>query len=229
MSMKTKIAALIAKAKSSTHPEEQETFLAKARELMEKHQIDSIELETGSEVDPIGTLKTTSFAIGTPAAVKYELGGWVAEYFGCTIILVKMGQRGWLDIHGSESSRTTYEAMFPYVWSQVLDLARANGPTAKERRKLQRDISQALGIRLRRLKAEAKAARQVESSSGSKNALVLVDVESRVDDYVAAQYDSLGEGKSPKRKGPGSLGRTLAEQVSLANQVNGSGSRTLLL
>lgn len=218
MSMKSKIAALLRKAESTQFKEEAETFLAKARELMEKHQITIVEGES-DEKDEFGLLRTNDFEIGTSAAIKYELQAAVAQFFGCRVFQIKSGKRAHMDIHGTDSALTTYELMFPFIWKQVRSLARSFGVGQSQQRKLERDIARSLMSRLYLLRIENEANRQGSAASGSSTALALTSIDQRLDDFARSQYEKIGEAKKRNLKAPSQLSRLLANEVALDMQI----------
>lgn len=222
MSMKSKIAALLRKAESSTFKEEAETFLAKARELMEKHQIDfsegRAEVEEGTS-NRIETNRTTAFDWGTPAAVRYDLEAAVAQFFGIRVLIFRVGKRAWYEFHGAQSALITHDAMFPFIWKQVGKLASQNGATSATQRKLKRDISRALTERMGYIKARRDWETRRAAGTGTGTALVLVGIEDDIDAHIRKLYPDMGEAKARKLKAPSALATILAEEVALDAQV----------
>ena len=236
--MKKKIAALIRKANSSTHQSEAETFLKKAQDLMEKHHISMADLTEAERTasDPMGVNTSNRYTDGTPAAVKYMLLSTVSKYFGCVVILdwelnpKSQTYQNVVKYHGPESARTTTDLMFPFIWKQVNELARQHGGTRAETRKLQRDISRSLSRRIASLIEERKNDRARESAAGSSTALVLVGVDVQTQSFVDELYgDTLGKPKTRRYKATSYLARSLAQQVSLDQQVGGSQKNVDLL
>ncbi len=123
MTIVQKIQALMAKARSTDNEHEAELFLAKAHELMEKHQLEAHDLETD---DPVG------------GEYYYEKGNvkaapdWdmmlifaVAKYFGCKAIRCAMRNNKWaMDLVGRESARVTTKEMHSYLVKTVRRLGR---------------------------------------------------------------------------------------------------------
>lgn len=221
-----KIAALLRKAQSTNHPEEAETFAAKARALMEKHQISSAMVEaTGEDPDPMGTDRTNTYKKGSPASVKYELEIRVAKFYGCQVIVMNYEDTGraHIEIHGPASARITHQAMFPFLWKQVCKKANDHTGDKAEARKLQREIARAFGDRLIRIKEEQNQARVKAAPTGSTALMVLDQIQARTEDFVQDHYARLGleikPGKARRLTPPGYLARTLAEQIALDAQV----------
>lgn len=218
MSMKSKIAALLRKAESTQFKEEAETFLAKARELMEKHQITIVEGES-DEKDEFGMLRTNEFEVGTPAVTKYELQAEVAQFFGCRVFQSQQGKRAHIDIHGTHSALTTYELMFPFIWKQVKSLAKSFGTGQAQQRKLERDIARSLRVRLYILRKQNEADRQDSAASGSSTALALTSIDHRLDAFARSRYTKIEEAKKRNLQAPSQLSRLLANEVALDMQI----------
>lgn len=228
--IKARIAAVLAKATSTTSQAEAETFLQKARDLMEQYQIDSVDVESnGQPADPLGTSFTNWFQPNTPAAEKYECMAAVARFFGCKVMYFGTSRRRRVDIHGSEAARATFEMMFPFVWKQILDLSKrgTTGTTQAYRRRLQRDITRALILRVTDLYWKAKAEREAKASAGTGTALVLVGLDTQLDAFVQDFYGvEIQKSKVSKKQGPSDYARGLAETISLDLAVGGEGGGT---
>lgn len=226
----SKIAALLRKAESSEHPEETETFLRKAKALMEKHQISLADLskEEKKAEDPMGSGRSKSYAPGTPASTKYLLISKVAKYFGCFIVLeyhedAKGRRREEVVYHGPLSARTMSEAMFPFIWNQVNYLANVHGKDRKEIRRLVRDISRSLSRRIENLISmrEEKQKAQRQFGSTGTDLVVLDQIAQDTERFALSIYNKEEfEYQDPKKFKPASdLARELAETVAIDPQV----------
>ena len=227
----SKIAALLRKAESSEHPEETETFLNKAKTLMEKHQISLADLskEERKDEDPMGSGRSKSYAPGTSASTKYLLTSKVAKYFGCYIVLeyhkdAKGRRREEVVYHGPLSARTMSEAMFPFIWNQVNYLANVHGKGRKEVRRLVRDISRSLSTRIENLifLRDEKQKSQMNSGSTGTALVVLDQIAKDTERFALSVYNKEEfEYSEPKKFKPSSnLARELAETVAIDPQVN---------
>ena len=105
--LKIKIAKLLEMANSTTHPAEAESFAAKARALMEEHQLSMGEVF--AEQDPLGE---------THDEIKYAqreyrmLAAAACKYFGCALVYIRGTKH--ITIFGRESNRTMAQVMIPY-------------------------------------------------------------------------------------------------------------------
>ena len=123
--MKTKIQALIAKAEGTDNEHESAIFMAKAIDLMQKHQIELHDLNVDDKIHvTIGMTATRS-----APSWKRKILSALAQYYGCQTVLdshyikTKTGKRvpGYsLELVGPESARVTTELMFPFVIKQIM-------------------------------------------------------------------------------------------------------------
>lgn len=235
-SMEEKIAAILRKAASTNNPEEASIFMKKARELMEKHQINLADLpaEERAKSDPMGTNSTPLYQPGSPAETKHWLMGQTAHFYGCYVVVVPSEirnakgiwvDRAYINYHGPVSARSTTQAMFPFIWEQILRMAREHSRGSKGvQRKLQRDISRALSKRLHRILAErtAKPEEVAEPRIPSTALVILENIQKETEEFAVGQYkDGLKEGKTRNFKAQSCLARELAERVVFDHQVEG--------
>ena len=169
--MRQKIKALLDKAASTTHEGEAAVFIAKAEQLMEKHQIEAHEL--GDASDPVDMTRGVSGQSG-PVAYKTHLQRALARYYGCENIRVWDSRKTWhLELVGPLSARITTELMTDFVWKQCNAEARK---IAKEQGgkpgPMQRRIVNALCFRIRDLIAEREEVAP-KNAVAAENALVL--------------------------------------------------------
>lgn len=120
-----KIAKLIAKADSTSHPEEAETFMAKAHQLLQEHGMSLLDVGRLGQDDPLG--KTDNFYRSNDQdRWRLRAGPILARYYGCRIVWYsdRRGNHSWV-VYGRESARITFQLMWPpYVDRQVMALAR---------------------------------------------------------------------------------------------------------
>lgn len=230
-----KISALLRKAGSTTHQAEADLFMKKAQDLMERHQISMAELTAAErrDQDPMGTGVSNQYQPGSPASVRYYVLERVAMYFGCYVVLSsaynphKNQMREVVHYHGPQSARSTTELMFPFIWAQVRTLAAVHGGDRNGVRKLQRELSYALGYRLQAL---LNARRVDQHRSGRTDLVVLDTIAQETEEYAMSLYaGGVEEGKASKRKPPSQLARELAEQISIDPEVEGSKETVELL
>lgn len=111
-----KIAAILAKAKSTTFEAEAASLMAKAEELMRQHGIDALDIE-GAE-DPLD-LDSDGIRIAG-RAWQSTLIYHVAVYYGCDAMFTSCrGGTTTVTLSGRESARTTVRLMWPYIRDAV--------------------------------------------------------------------------------------------------------------
>lgn len=171
-SIKDKIAALLAKAEGTDNKFEADTFMAKVNELLEKHQIEMHEIRkrmgNTADADPIGKEKGKANIYASMLWAR-EVAGALARYYGCRYVYWKRGNHFTYEIVGRQSARTTFELMLPFVITQVRLQARTLdgiGGNQKSRSILERQVGQALEIRIHKMTREAEAHRVVLTGKG---------------------------------------------------------------
>lgn len=206
------ISRLLAKAESTDSPAERETFVAKALELMERHQIEAFEL---GEDDPIGF---TQGVLGEAGQGEYKAAVQtaLARYYGAEPVKTYAGRYGkgkfYVALFGPESSRLTTELMLPFVWKQVCEqgnLWAKQWQTSKH--KGIREVAKALCARIRR---ETSTATHDEHTAFG---LVVVDAtKSFMDKYYKGQelVDIKGRGVRLFNSA-----KEMAETIAIAKQV----------
>lgn len=224
--IKTKIAALLAKANGTDNENEAAAFAAKAHELLEAYQLNLFDL---GESDPMGKVGIHSGNGSTPTW-KAHLINSIAKYYGCRLIRNKFqGGAFEMNLHGRESARITVELMVPFIFDQCRK-------AAKELRKeghagttehITRLITNALTTRIYMLsleeaaKAKNNAGEATMEGRAARNALTTVN---ELDAYIDSLYSNLKAGSS-KRKMTSDAAREAAGKVSLNRQMsNGAGT-----
>lgn len=208
--IKDKIRALLAKAMATEFQGEADSFMAKAQELMEKHQLDLFDL--GQE-DPIGVTLGVEGQSG-PASYKAALQMRLAHYYGAEPIRWHDHHRKYrVHIVGPESARMTTELMTDFIWSQVLKQA---GLLVQERGGKKdaatRHIVKALIYRINR---EMAARKTVDAKPGTSHSLVVVDA---VKAFVEHHYVGLKPIGS-KAKDISVRALELAKNISINEQI----------
>ena len=212
--LKKKIAALIAKADGTDNANEAEVFMKKAQELLEKHQIETHELE-GLD-DPMCHEKS---AMEATKALRWHVGLFtaLARYYGCSCWFTTYGD-GRREVHvaGRESARTTLNVMWPYIKSAVYKSAIAS---EHETGRMRKQIAHALSIRL----DELRWARESRKRGDGQTGLMVLDA-------AKAYKDSVTGDLKPARSGRKSLSIEAiqaAESIGLNEQVGGKSGRPL--
>ena len=212
MTIKEKILALLAKAKSTEHQGEADAFFAKVAELLEKHQLDLFDLH---EEDPIGCTHGVNAQPGPPS-YKSNVQCSLARYYGAKPVIHGIGGDKWnVRIFGPESTRITTEIITDFVSEQVNDAS--SKLTQYPRAVAVRHIAKALCLRisqeLHRQKTEAPR-------PGTSFSLTVVDA---TDALIASVYPELTKMRTKEKKySHSAIG--LAKGISLNRQVGGGGS-----
>lgn len=240
-SIVNKIKALLAKAASTEFEAEAEVFLAKAHELMEKHQLSAEDLERD---DPVGHEETYERADRGGVDWDFSLMFGVADYFGCQAIRLppdRRNRRYRIGLVGRESARVTATEMHKYLIRTVRRMAREKEGTREFRRfreidgryywtgqylnadQIARLLGNALKERLHQLAYEARPKNDAPTVSG-KNALVTLD-------RVVALYNEIyPDAIAIRGNGGYSTGnaRELANQINLSRQVDAAAGQRQL-
>lgn len=248
MDIKEKITKLLEKANSTTHEAEAETLLAKARTLMEEHQISVFDLGG----DPFKANRGKGFQKGTQAQWRYDVEASLAEYLGLRVAIITFDHqpgerisRAVYDYVGSETAHITLDLMFPFVWGQILRLvneetdrvmtrlnaglwsplrgAEFDSEYRKNQRNLLKHTAEAMQGRLNEL---TEAAKGPQAPTEHANALIRIGGE--LDAFFQDLYPNLAPGRE-RLVDPSAAARRLAEQVRLEMQVAAQTDPTRLL
>lgn len=210
-----KIQRLIAKADSSTHPEEADTFMSKAQQMMEQHGLSLLDLGRLDAEDPVGlTRDKDSLRNNSSANWRFRLAGQLAKYYGCELVGSQRGSFNYWTVFGRESARVTFSLMWPFVDRQVLAVAReefrkGHYPSTKHAHKA---IGDALTLRVYNMNKELRTTRPAETGV---NALVPVDL---IQHAMAEEYPHLRSSRG-QRLNVTSTARDAAGRVSLNVQT----------
>jgi hypothetical protein len=228
MSIADKIAKIIAKADSSTHPEEAEAFMAKAHAMMEQHGLSLLDLGRLDSDDPVGK-DLNAYHNNNVDHWRYQVGGALANYYGCRIIGEKTftdrGQargRYW-HVFGRESARITFTVMWPFVDRQVMAMAREahKAGVYSSIPKARTAIGKALAIRLYDM-VEVQEERR-ENDTGL-NALVPVDI---IQAEIDATFSNVKKGRALTYNPNDDYANSAAAKVQVNRQATGAGVKRL--
>ena len=169
-----KIAKLIAKADSSTHPEEADAFMSKAHAMLEAHGLSLLDLGTLDSDDAVG--KTDNAMLSSDGG-KDKIAFPLAAYYGCELVIAHApGTRSTKRyvLFGRESARVTFQLMAPFVFRQVARMALVEQKSGaySTPAKARTALAGALAMRLYRL----TAANEARPQGSGLNALVPVDI-----------------------------------------------------
>lgn len=219
--IKSKIAALLAKARGTDNEHEAETFLAKAMQMLEEHQLTLGDVD-GAD-DPIGWnagLDCTKWTASWQADIYSAL----ARLYGCRVVKVHKWKGYFLELVGRESSIVTTSLMFDYVKGECNRLGRelyANGG-APDAAKGARLVGNALVRRIWTL-VRANEPEKPRTDAVGRNQLV---TKSRVDLVTEQHFGDLQKGRAT-RTSTSSGARELAGSIGLHRQAGGSSALRL--
>ncbi len=217
--IKTKIAALLAKAESTDNAHERDAFMAKVNELLEAYQLEMWEVR--GTADPMGKTRGEARVSDTMGYGR-DLTWAVARYYYAEAVF-----HGWdritptkraYSINGRESCRVTTEIMLPFIFSQVRQQARTMAKEANgySKDQCERFIANALISRVYRLiEARKAAAPTAAANEFAGKGLVLVD---ETQAYLTEQYPEMKLVK-PRKLVSTTSAREAAERVSLHHQA----------
>lgn len=244
--MKAIIQALLAKAKSTDNEHEAEAFLAKAMELMQRHQLEASDLSDSDDpvIDHMGLSNAK-----TGHAWRWKLHRAVAHLYGCKTVYwecylkdedgrLRYGKNGMplegyeLRAVGRESAIITTDLMYPWIVEQVRYHAKricaerkAAGREAMSEQGQVKRVAAALITRIWNLVADQKAAEAGPKTDVIRNALI-------VKDQVVAKFDELypPEGlTSMKQRSLTTDGasRAAANSIGLHRQTSGRTTKAI--
>lgn len=221
-SIKSKIAALLAKAEGTDNEFEAATFMAKVNELLEKHQIEMHEIRAAQgDQDPMGKGVGETNLYASMGWAR-DLAGSLAHYYGCRFVFWRRGNHFRYEIVGRESARMTFELMLPYVISQVRQRAkRIAAEYGKTTAVAEREVGHALWVRIGRMISAAEAHR---TELTGKGLIPVSDLDAAMADFFG---DSLKKAKARSVRF-GNAAAAEAEKVSLHVQATGRGPTKLL-
>jgi hypothetical protein len=193
--MLAKVRALLAKAESTTFPEEAEALTAKAQELMARHAIDDamVDAEAGTGDDPVGVRVQVDPPYASPKSV---LLAEVASANRCRSVW--SADLGITTVFGFESDADFVEVLYTSLLVQATRAMAAAGSQAdrygRSRTRSFRTsflvaYAARIGQRLRAAEAASRAAAQ--ESYGAALVPVLADRTSAVDDACRTVFPHL--------------------------------------
>lgn len=140
-----KIAAILAKAKSTTFEAEAASLMAKAEQLMREHGIEALDVENAD--DPL-ELDTDGVRI-SGRAWQSKLFYHVAVYYGCDVMFTHHRYGVSATLSGRESARVTVRLMWPYILAAVGRQASAWRASVPRLTQLTQEIAKrSIGVRL---------------------------------------------------------------------------------
>lgn len=237
--IKTRIQALLAKARSTEHEAEAELFMGKAMELLEQYQLDIGDLTDAN--DPILN-HMGLHAAASGHAWRWKLYRAVGALYGSKGIYVEcwlkddkgefvMDKHGrYIDgyefrLIGRESAIITTDLMYPWIVSQVRDAAKtickqhvADGFKPMSEQGQAKRVAAALIARIWSLVAQNKEA-PASTEVARRNQLMTVDA---VEAAFSQHYPSTELMKGSNRSKTDAASRAAANGIGLHRQTGGA-------
>lgn len=214
--IKRKIANLIAKAESTLNEHESDAFMQKAKELLDKYNLERNQLDPSEWEDPVMHVDDGMF--------YYQANLWqgklfaaLSAYYGCSTLTQKIGRNKYRrTIVGRESAVTTAMLMYPKVKKQVQQQAKIlldNG-FSKSKSTSEREVSKAVEYKLWILCT--KYDRRESTDPQASNALT---VQEENETYIDAQWSDVEDAKTRKTKGTSIAAMHAADNVNVTQDI----------
>ena len=227
---KPKIAALLAKAESTTHEEERDAYVAKAEELMLKWGIERAELESVGTVKPEEIIEVHRDwkTIYAPTMGRFAFA--VGQAYGNLSFLQSRFGKGMVRsyIIGHETDVESFlmllDSLNLQVWTAVKAYRKENREVRKyytihENFVADRSFISGYGTTVASRLRALKQSTEQEASTGA--ALVLVGKMDRVEAWRDEKYPKLGKGRSQSQQwssSAASAGREAGQKASLGGK-----------
>ena len=214
--IKSKIAALLAKAQGTDNEHEAELFLSKVHEMLEQHQLD-----LGDIVDADDPVKHHPGLDGTKWVASWQRSLYrnLGMFYGCRSVQVMLAKGYRQELVGRESAIITTEAMYPWIKGECNRLGRA---LAKESGRTPayeaRRVGNALVSRLAALINANKPKTETAKTQVARNALVTTD---RGQQVMAQVYGDLDKGRRTRSR-TNAAAREAAAGIGLHRQAGGA-------
>lgn len=204
-SWRSKIAKLLAKAESSTHPAERDAFMAKAEQMMLRLGIERAELEAVGDATKEQIVEVQREWRGNYSIVMVPFVQSVSIGFGGLQIFqaTYSATRRWTYIVGPKSQVDEFLLLIDSLHIQVMAALKAfQRETVEERRYMtdmekyvqHRSFISGFGDEVRRRLQKMRNQEEATMSTGA--ALVLVDRKNDIDEWVSTNY-----GRTSKARG----------------------------
>lgn len=223
MKITEKVKALLAKARSSEHPEEAEAFFAKAAELMRRHSIDETLLSGGCS-GPI--IERTRVLDGPYASPRSSL---ITAVGAANNVVVLMAGRE-ATLIGRATDIDTTEILFEELNAHALAaMGRAEVPAGVRPRTFRHSflLGFATRINARFIEAAAQAEADAVEEYGSGVSIVLAGSKADVDAFVADNYKFRSSRATCSSRAGYLSGVAAADGVAMGESVGAGEGRML--
>lgn len=208
-----KISKIIAKADSTTNPEEAETFMAKAQQLMMEHGLSLLDLGRLDSDDPVAVDKD-AWSHSASYGFMTKVASAAARYYGVEWCRMRHGKDMVYSVAGRESARVTFMLMLPYLEREIKRVARIafNEGHYSSRMQAATRCGNALALRIWSMAREEHVTKH---RGEGLNALVPVDL---VEQALAEAFPSMRKGRGGKVT-VDAAARKAVEGISLHRQT----------
>ena len=187
------VQGLLAKAQSTDQPDEADTFLAKAHQLMARHAIDEAMLAEGGAGDRAEVTSVTIMCEAPYATAKAVLISGIAEVNGCKAIRTASGANQTMVLFGFGTDLAHVQALYTHLSLQATQAVLAQPVTTRRfRHAFLLGFASRVIDRLKQTRAQAQADYVQQHPTGGDAArsvaLVLADRRRDVDQAVAEQF-----------------------------------------
>lgn len=228
----TRVRALLDKAESTDFPEEAESLIAKAQELMARHAIDDAMVQRSRSANQ-DDVEVRTIPISPPyASAKAALLGAVATANECRVVWRNSGDgiaEATMVGHATDldNTETLYLALSLHAVRAMLSAEVPRGDTPRRfRRAFLLAFAGRIGERLR--EANAVARQEYEAETGTSVAVVLADRANAVEKAYRREFPRVRSTTMTVSSGAGlRSGRAAADRARIGLRVLPGGRRTL--
>lgn len=220
-SIADKIRKIITKADGTSHPEEAETFMGMAQKMMMEHGLSLLDIGRLDADDPVGVDKDCASVPSSYTSAKM-VASELARFYGCKLVYNEKYNADNKKVYsfsvaGRESARITFQLMFPFVWRQLMSVAREgyNSGGYSSRMQALTFVANALSLRISKLNREQAAERSSAPKTSGRNMLVPVDL---IELAFEEAFPHTKKGRAGKMSTNGKS-QALAGKVSLHHQT----------
>lgn len=226
--MLDKIAALRAKAESTTNPHEAEIFAAKVAELLAKHNLDEAMLRSRDADREQGPLGKHPFGKRVPDAWRERIVMGVARVYFCKCVFYtdargKANPHSW-EFVGREHNAIVAIAMADYLIATVKRMAREFAPGKREQANFRKGAGDRLYRRLYELAESQRAPISTSPSDGT--ALMVLTEDQAIEEFLGDVSET--KGRTHKHGAGSQAGWEAAGNIGLNTQIKETRAERML-